>query len=470
MSDEPYAKYWEASYYIKNRTLVIMPECRDDLSILPNATMLTPQLVDFIERAVQCHIPIHDIDSLIMPDDMYYPEPAGQYDDEIDYKTVYRQLRDVIRRLKTVEMLGKSQCEYDLFSGLVNLKKVVLGYEMSSGSFKNCTALSSVQMPNVRCIDTGAFQGCKSLQFIQLPNADQILTNSFRDCDTLKMVEAPWVSKIMENTFHGCQELAVVYTPKVTKIAKNAFPYPRSNTMKLLIAHEDLVQQYNEYLSSTRICPMESGCIDHEIISRISTEYWLSRGIDPAVTRVITKQAIVDWGRRRGISVKDNRSLIALYRLHHEAQYRPSWSELSPFCPVMPFWQLLKHLPKDKRDHTLPKLGNAVQSDIDSMTEDELWDAYMVQSGMPLEQISVCGYKETLTLSHIAKLLKINATPEKEPESSIVRENRLVASSPAQQALFVAVSAAKNAIAQALEALATAAVSLLSWTRSGPSL
>ena len=34
----------------------------------------------------------------------------------------------------------------------------------------------------------------------------------------------------------------------------------------------------------------------------------------------------------------------------------------------------------------------------------------------------------------------------------------------------VVVSAAKNTIAQALEALATAAVSLLSWTRSGPSL
>ena len=433
MSDKPFAGYWEASSTIKNRALVIEPK-RSDLSIfLDEGQMLGSQLVNFIEREVQCHIPLHDIDTLIMPHDIYFPLPSEQNEYEINYETVYRQLRDVFQRLKTVEMPGKSQCEYDLFEGLVNLEKVVLGNWRSSGSFKNCTALSSVQMPNVRHIETRAFQGCKSLEFIHFPNAHQIQTYAFLDCSKLKVVAASQVTHLEEGTFKGCQALAVVDMPNVIDIAKTAFPENGAgqlNPIKLLIVSEALSSK------------------DHD--------YWISRRIDPAVTRITTKQAIVDWGKRRGISEKDNRSLIALYRLHHEAQYRPSWSALGPFCPDMPFWQLLKHLPKDKRDHTLPKLDDAVQKDIDSMTKDELWHVYMRLSGMPLKQIGVCGYRETLTLSHIAKLLMRNVKSAVGSESLIVRENRLVdALSPAQQAL---------------EALAIAAVSLLSWTRSGPSL
>jgi hypothetical protein len=442
-SNEPYLEHWTASYDIKNRTLVIMPE-EGEISIFPNNfRMITPELLEFIQQAIQYHTRTHEIDSLIMPHDIYYPIPTQQ--NGIDYS----QLRDVIQNLKTVKMPGKSQCDFDLFSGSVNLEKVVLEHGLSSGRFENCAALSSVQMPNVRHIETRAFQGCKSLEFIHFSNAHQIQTYAFLDCSKLKVVAAPQVTHLEGATFRGCQALAVVDMPNVIDIAEDAFPENSAgqlNPIKLLIVSEALSNK------------------DHD--------YWLSRRIDPAVTCIITKmQAIVDWGRSRGISVKDNRSLIALYRLHHEAQYRPSWSALGPFCPDMPFWQLLKHLPKDKRDHTLPKLGNAVQTDIDSMTEDELWDAYMVQSGMPLEQISVCGYKETLTLRDVATLLKSQVKSAVGSESLIVQENRLVAVlQSVRQGLPGVISTAGDAVLQALAELTNAALWVIGPTHSGPRL
>ena len=70
----------------------------------PNATMLTPQLVNFIERAVQCHIPIHDIDSLIMPMTCY-PEPTGQYDDELITKQF------IVSSVMSSSVLRQSRCQ-----------------------------------------------------------------------------------------------------------------------------------------------------------------------------------------------------------------------------------------------------------------------------------------------------------------------------------------------------------------------
>tara|TARA_A200000113_G_scaffold163665_1_gene148233 strand:+ start:996 stop:2342 length:1347 start_codon:yes stop_codon:yes gene_type:complete len=444
-SNEPYLEYWTASYDIKNRTLVIMPEDRE-ISIFPNDfRMITPELIEFIQQAIQYNTRTHEIDSLIMPHDIYYPIPTQQ--NGIDYS----RLRDVIQNLKTVKMPGKSQCDFDLFSGSVNLEKVVIEHGLSSGRFENCAALSSVQMPNVRCVDYRAFQGCKSLECIQLPSAHQICTYAFLDCSKLKVVEAPWVTHLEGATFRGCQALAVVDMPNVIDIAEDAFPENGAgqlNPIKLLIVSEALSNK------------------DHD--------YWLSRRIDSAVTCITTKQVIDDWGesqKSRGIALNDNCSLIALYCLHHQAQYKPSWSQLGPIYPDMPFWQLLMHLPKDKRDHTLPKLGNAVQTDIDSMTEDELWDAYMVQSGMPLEQIGVCGYKETLTLRDVATLLKSQVKSAVGSESLIVQENRLVAVlQSVRQGLPGVISTAGDAVLQALAELKNAALWVIGPTHSGPRL
>ena len=65
-----------------------------------------------------------------------------------------------------------------------SLKKYQNKYatEVGVGAFSNCSALTSVDIPNATSVDTYAFSSCSALRTIDLPNATSIGAGAFTNC------------------------------------------------------------------------------------------------------------------------------------------------------------------------------------------------------------------------------------------------------------------------------------------------
>lgn len=88
-------------------------------------------------------------------------------------------------------------------------------------AFQNCPALASVNIPNVTSIDNTAFQSC-AFTSIDMPNVTTLNGNAFSACKNLVSVNMPKVSQINGNTFYNCQKLTVLDMPNVTRLGSNA--------------------------------------------------------------------------------------------------------------------------------------------------------------------------------------------------------------------------------------------------------
>ncbi len=97
----------------------------------------------------------------------------------------------------------------------------------SNGTFKGCSGLTSVTIPNsVTNIDQYAFYGCSGLTSVIIPNSvTSIGRHAFNNCSSLTSVTIPnSVTSIGQYAFHGCSDLAsVTIGNSVTSIGKYAF-------------------------------------------------------------------------------------------------------------------------------------------------------------------------------------------------------------------------------------------------------
>lgn len=92
------------------------------------------------------------------------------------------------------------------------------------GSFKNCTSISSIILPNsVTEIATEAFMGCVGLQSIKLSNnMTQISSLAFKDCSSLFSVEFKNIEGIDYNAFENCVSLRVLNLPLTLRYIDNS--------------------------------------------------------------------------------------------------------------------------------------------------------------------------------------------------------------------------------------------------------
>ena len=94
-------------------------------------------------------------------------------------------------------------------------------------TFKNCTALTSVTIPNsVTDIRNSAFEGCSSLTSVTLPNNLTYISDSlFKDCTALASVTIPnSVTAIKGEAFSYCSALtSVIFSDNVSSIGYSAF-------------------------------------------------------------------------------------------------------------------------------------------------------------------------------------------------------------------------------------------------------
>ena len=123
------------------------------------------------------------------------------------------------------------------------------------------------------------------------------------------------------------------------------------------------------------------------------------------------------WAKEQNIETRDIDSLMILYRLKHEPEYRPSWPEIGKTCPNMPFHLLVKHCPEDKRVLSLPTLNKKIQDTTQPKNKRALLQSYTEQ--LRIEPKTVRDKEktrifdedfntlmETFTLKDVAKILR----------------------------------------------------------------
>ena len=106
-----------------------------------------------------------------------------------------------------------------------------IGYEM----FRDCTDLTSVELPNVTVLGRGAFSGCAGLTDAVLPDVAAVSGDVFEGCDSLTSVELPGVAVLERSPFGSSPTVIVaeweendtfpghvMVVPNVTKIGEKA--------------------------------------------------------------------------------------------------------------------------------------------------------------------------------------------------------------------------------------------------------
>ena len=106
--------------------------------------------------------------------------------------------------------------------------KTIGGGSSSSGAFSDCTALTSIEIPaSVETIEASAFKGCSSLATVTFENGSQLKTieggypssGTFADCTALTSIEIPAsVETIEAAAFKGCSSLATVTFEKGSQL------------------------------------------------------------------------------------------------------------------------------------------------------------------------------------------------------------------------------------------------------------
>jgi hypothetical protein len=106
--------------------------------------------------------------------------------------------------------------------------KTIGGGSYSYGAFSDCTALTSIEIPaSVETIKASAFKGCSSLATVTFENGSQLKTieggypssGTFADCTALTSIEIPAsVETIEAAAFKGCSSLATVTFEKGSQL------------------------------------------------------------------------------------------------------------------------------------------------------------------------------------------------------------------------------------------------------------
>ena len=106
--------------------------------------------------------------------------------------------------------------------------KTIGGGSYSSGAFSDCTALTSIEIPaSVETIEASAFKGCSSLATVTFENGSQLKTieggypssGTFADCTALTSIEIPAsVETIEAAAFLFCSSLATVTFEKGSQL------------------------------------------------------------------------------------------------------------------------------------------------------------------------------------------------------------------------------------------------------------
>ena len=144
-----------------------------------------------------------------------------------------------VETIEAAAFKGCSSLATVTFENGSQLKTIEGGYP-SSGTFADCTALTSIEIPaSVETIEAAAFKGCSSLATVTFEKGSQLKTigggsyssGAFSDCTALTSIEIPAsVETIEASAFKGCSSLATVTFENGSQLKTIEGGYPSSGT------------------------------------------------------------------------------------------------------------------------------------------------------------------------------------------------------------------------------------------------
>ena len=140
--------------------------------------------------------------------------------------------------LATVSFNANS-VESNTFEGRTHLTSVTLGNKVADikeGAFRNCTALTSINIPGTVVTISGGFEGCTSLSNVTLNSGTKYIVNSvFQGCSSLTSITLPnGLIYIGESVFEGTGLTEINIPSSVTSIQSRAF-YGCDNMTKVTV-------------------------------------------------------------------------------------------------------------------------------------------------------------------------------------------------------------------------------------------
>ena len=118
--------------------------------------------------------------------------------------------------------------ESNTFDGCTHLTSVTLGSKVTDikeGAFRNCTGLTSINIPGTVITISGGFEGCTSLSTVTLNSGTKYIVNSvFLGCSSLTSITLPnGLVYIGESVFEGTGLTEINIPSSVTSIQSRAF-------------------------------------------------------------------------------------------------------------------------------------------------------------------------------------------------------------------------------------------------------
>lgn len=111
---------------------------------------------------------------------------------------------------------------------------------VGNSALRNCTVLTSVDLPNVTSSDMYAFAGCTALASVNLPLIQTVHQYCFDHCTSLEEVVLPYAVNINNAGFQYCSKLKKIDTSVLRNLRLTSVSYCSALTM-LILRNEEAV-------------------------------------------------------------------------------------------------------------------------------------------------------------------------------------------------------------------------------------
>ena len=133
--------------------------------------------------------------------------------------------------INTIDVLGDDAVIDSIIDRTITEFKDDKVINLGHSAFRECTALETVDLPNLSSMEFYAFHSCTALINVNLPLVNKAHQYSFQNCTSLQSIVLPSALDINNGAFNGCASLLIVDAPVVHNIRASAL----ANCASLLV-------------------------------------------------------------------------------------------------------------------------------------------------------------------------------------------------------------------------------------------
>lgn len=168
------------------------------------------------------------VDGVTLPDDLVIPASVNEGGIDYAIKLISSQAFKN-KAIKTLTIQGDTEPGHQSFMGCTQLTQVdlpVASGALGQMAFRDCSALVTVNIPNITVIGVQSFKFCSSITTLNLPKVTAIgpaATQglSFWGCSSLTSVDMPVVEAINTGAFNSCAALPSLTFPSTLTAIDN---------------------------------------------------------------------------------------------------------------------------------------------------------------------------------------------------------------------------------------------------------